>query len=313
MTTPDNLSHELIEFPVESGGERLDKLIVSRLSDRLTRAQIQALIKDGLVTVNDKQIKPGVRLKGGETIRVQVPLQPPEEPGIEPEPIELDVLYEDDDLAVINKPAGLIVHPGAGNERGTLANAILARYPQIAQINISPKRRGIVHRLDKDTSGLILVAKHNMAMHKLMRQFQERTVEKYYLALVEKAPKTTTGRIDAPIDRDPKNRKKMAVIKRGNPAVSEFVVLETFREGQTLVQVKLLTGRTHQIRVHMEFIGAPVVGDRIYGYRKQRIPLKGQFLHAAKLAFDHPRTGERMTFEAPLPERLQTILDDLRK
>ncbi len=304
---------QTLEFKVDPAavGERLDKIIVAHVGDALTRTQIQTLIKEGNVTVNDKPEKASLRLKGGEHIRVLVP-PPTNDTAVEPEVIDLDILYEDEDFAVVNKPAGLVVHPGAGNEKGTLVNAILARYPQIAEMNYVPKRRGIVHRLDKDTSGVILIAKNAPTMQKLMRQFQDRSVEKLYLTLVERTPKTTTGRINAPIDRDPRDRKKMSVQPKGNPAISEFVILENFRDGLTLVQVRLLTGRTHQIRVHMAWMGCPVVGDRIYGFRKQRIPLKGQFLHAAKLCIDHPRTGERLCFEAPLPARLQAILDELR-
>lgn len=304
--------HETYEFIVPGSGERLDKILVTQLGERLTRSQIQQLIKDGHVMVNGKVIKPGIRLKGGETIKLEIPPTPPDTTVI-PEPIDLTILYEDEDLAVIDKPAGLIVHPGVGSEGGTLVHAILARYPEIADIPIAPKRRGIVHRLDKDTSGVILIARNATAMHRLMKQFADRTVEKYYLTLVERSPKTATGRIDAPIGRDPRDRKKMAVTRDGRPAVTEFVVLDTFDEGQTLVRVRLLTGRTHQIRAHMAYIGAPVVGDRVYGYRKQRLSLKGQFLHAHTLTFTHPRTGERLTFTSPLPGRLQHVLDQLRR
>lgn len=308
MNTPETKTYEFI---VSTPKERLDKIIVAQLGDVLTRSQIQTLIKDGEVTVDDKRVKSGVKLKGGEVIRVTVP-PPVEDEAVQPEEIELDIIYEDDDLAIINKPAGLVVHPGTGNPSGTLVNAILARYPQIAEMSYAPKRRGIVHRLDKETSGLILIAKKANTLHKMMKQFQARTVDKVYLTLVERPPKTPTGRINLPIDRDQKDRKKMAVHRDGRPAVSEFMTLETFSAGQTLVQVKLLTGRTHQIRVHMAYIGAPVVGDRVYGRRKQRVSLKGQFLHATKLCFDHPRTGERMCFESPLPARLEAVLENLR-
>lgn len=291
-------------------GERLDKVLVARLGDRLTRSQIQALIKDGQATVNGAAVKTGLKLKGGEQIVLTIP-PPPEDDSVEPEPIALDIIYEDDDLAVINKPAGLVVHPGAGNRSGTLVNAILARYPQIAEMRYAPQRRGIVHRLDKDTSGLILIAKRASAMRHLTNQFQQRTVDKVYLALVEKPPKTSIGRIDLPIARDPNQRTRMSVQRDGRPAVSEFTVLERFNSGPALLEVKLLTGRTHQIRVHLAYIGSPIVGDAIYGYRKQR--LRGQFLHAARLCFDHPRSGERLCFEAPLPERLRTLLDELRE
>jgi 23S rRNA pseudouridine1911/1915/1917 synthase len=302
---------QMIEFAVERPGERLDKIIVDKVGDALTRSQIQALIKDGKVTVNGGRVKAGVRLKGGETIRMEVP-PPVIDESVEPEPITLNIVYEDDDIAVIDKPAGLVVHPGAGNERGTLVNAILARWPEIAQIHIAPKRRGIVHRLDKDTSGLILVAKNGRAMHRLMGQFQKRTVDKVYVALLEREPPTPTGRIDAPIMRDPNNRRKMAAQRGGKPALSEFEVVERFKSGQALVRVKLLTGRTHQIRVHMLFLDAPIVGDTLYGWRRQRIRLKRQFLHAAHLCFDQPTTGERLCFDSPLPPELEAALAELR-
>lgn len=305
--------HETYEFTVPDGGERLDKILVTQLGERLTRSQIQQLIKEGHVMVNGRAIKPGIRLKGGESIRLEIPPVPPDVTTVIPEAIDLSILYEDADLAVIDKPAGLIVHPGVGNESGTLVHAILSRYPEIAEIAIAPKRRGIVHRLDKDTSGVILIARNATAMHRLMKQFADRSVEKHYITLVERPPKTATGRIDAPIGRDTRDRKKMAVTRDGRPAITEFVVVESFDDGQTLLRVRLLTGRTHQIRVHLAYIGAPVVGDRIYGYRKQRISLKGQFLHASTLTFTHPRTGERLTFTSPLPGRLQHVLDQLRR
>jgi 23S rRNA pseudouridine1911/1915/1917 synthase len=299
------------EYTSTTPGERLDKSLVAHLGDQLTRSQIQALIKDGQVTVNGETIKAGVKLKGGERITITIPA-PKEDTTVQPEDIPLDIIYEDDALAVINKPAGLIVHPGSGNETGTLVNAILARYPQIAEMSYAPKRRGIVHRLDKDTSGLILIAKNATALHGLMEQFQRRSVEKIYLALLERSPKTATGRINVPITRDPTQRKKMAVSRDGKSAVTEFTVVERFKTGQALVRLKLLTGRTHQIRIHMAFIDCPIVGDNVYGFRKQRL-LHRQFLHATELCFDHPRTGERMCFEAPLPADLQAVLDVLRR
>lgn len=301
---------EHVEFTVGTPGERLDKIVAAHFGERLTRTQVQALIHDGHVTVNGQAVKAGVKLKGGEQISVEVP-PPPEDRRVEAEPIPLNVVYEDGDLAVIDKPAGLVVHPGAGNESGTLVNAILARWPQIATMNYAPKRRGIVHRLDKDTSGLILVAKTAAALHRLAAQFQQRTVEKTYIALLERTPKTSTGRIELPIGRDPANRRKRAVLREGRPAVSEFTVVERFADGKALVHVRLLTGRTHQIRVHMAYLGCPLVGDALYGFRRQT--LHGQFLHAWRLCFDQPRTGERLCFESPLPPRLQTVLADLRK
>ncbi len=300
------------EFTVEQAGERLDKLIVARIS-RLSRAQIQAMIKDGQVTVDGAQVKPGVKLRGGERVFVQLPLEEEAAEPPQPEDIPLMVVWEDDTLALIDKPASMVIHPATGNQSGTLVNALLARYPQIGKMDDPDERRGIVHRLDKDTSGLIVIAKTAAALTDLMMQFQERTVDKTYLALLERRPQTDAGRIDAPIGRDPKQRKRMAVVRNGKDATTEFTVLDDdFREGQALVEFRIFTGRTHQIRVHAAFINCPVVGDRVYGYRKQRTKMKRQFLHAAKIAFDHPTSGERLVFESSLPVGLQQIMGKLR-
>ncbi|HLV36893.1 MAG TPA: RluA family pseudouridine synthase [Spirillospora sp.] len=301
-----------IDFIVQQSGERLDKTIMAHIGDRLSRAQLQALIEEGRVLVDGRQVKPGTKLKGGEHISLTIPVRETAET-VQPEALPLQIIYEDDDLAVIDKPAGMVVHPGELNETGTLVSALLHRWPQIATMNIEEKRAGIVHRLDKDTSGLIVIAKHDRARRHLTEQFQARTVEKVYTALLEKRPQTSTGRIEAPIGRDPKQRKRMAVLREGRPAISEYTVIDDdFPGGFALVKVRLLTGRTHQIRVHMAFIGCPIVGDRVYGYRKQRVGLKRQFLHASELAFDQPTTGERLHFESPLPAGLQNILTKLR-
>jgi 23S rRNA pseudouridine1911/1915/1917 synthase len=306
------MNSERIDLTADQPGERLDKTLMAHLGERMSRAQLQALIEQGLVLVNDRQVKAGHKLKGGEQIAVTIPLRETSET-VQPESIPLVVLYEDDDLAVIDKPAGMVVHPGDLNESGTLVSALLHHWPQIASMNIEEKRAGIVHRLDKDTSGLIVIAKNDRARRHLTAQFQARSVEKIYLALLEKRPQTLTGRIDVPIGRDPKQRKKMAVLRDGRPAISEFTVIDDRFTGDfALVQVRLLTGRTHQIRVHMAYIGCPIVGDRVYGFRKQRIGLKRQFLHASQLAFDHPTSGQRLRFESPLPAGLQNILDKLR-
>lgn len=304
MTNPD------LTFTVEDAGARLDKLIVEHLPEK-SRSQIQAMIKDGLVTVDGEPVKAGIKLRGGEVVDVMLPT--PAENTLEPETIDLTIVYEDDALAVIDKPSGLVVHPGAGGETGTLVHALLARYPEITQIHSDERRRGIVHRLDKDTSGLIVVARTDAAQKHLMKQFEERTVDKTYLALVERRPKTDTGRIDAPIGRDRNQRKRMAVVREGRPAVTEFRVVEDdFREGQALIEVDILTGRTHQIRVHLAFIGCPIVGDTVYGFRKQRVKLKRQFLHAHKLSFDHPTTGERLSFTSELPVGLVNVMEKMR-
>lgn len=307
-----NMREELIEFEVTQAGERLDKTILAHIGDRLSRAQLQGLISEGRVTVDDKSVKAGIKLKGGERVALTIP-QPEEPESVQPEALSLHIIYEDDDLAVIDKPAGMTVHPGMNNETGTLVNALLARWPEIANMNVEEKRAGIVHRLDKDTSGLIVIAKNDHAQQQLAEQFQNRTVEKTYIALVERRPQTVTGRIEAPIARDPKQRKRMAVVHHGKPAVTEFQVIDDqFSGNQALLKVNIHTGRTHQIRVHMAFIGSPIVGDSVYGFRKQRIRLKRHFLHAAALSFDHPTNGKRLLFESPLPTGLQNILEKLR-
>ncbi|MFN8372528.1 MAG: RluA family pseudouridine synthase [Anaerolineae bacterium] len=305
------MPEELLEFTADTPGERLDVALVMN-TDGLSRGQLQALIHDVRVMVDGKPAKPSLKLKGGETIVVHMP-PPPQDDRVAPQELDLNIVYEDDALAVIDKPAGLVVHPGDGNEQGTLVNALLARYPQIAQIPYDARRRGIVHRLDKDTSGLLVIAKNAPAQLKLVEQFAARTVDKTYLALVERMPKTLTGRIEAPIARDPHQRKRMAVTRAGKPAITEYKVIDMdFPEGQALLEVNLLTGRTHQIRVHLAFIGAPIVGDIVYGFRKQRVKMNRQFLHAAKLAFNHPLTGERLRFESPLPDDLRKIMDGLK-
>jgi 23S rRNA pseudouridine1911/1915/1917 synthase len=307
------MTEQQVEFKATTPGERLDKLIVAEIGDGLSRAQIQTLIKDGLVTVDGAAVKPGVKLKGGELISLTIPARGDNDV-VKPEAIPLRVLFEDKDIAVIDKPAGMTVHPGVGNETGTLVSAMLAHWPEIAKMNTNEKRAGIVHRLDKDTSGLMVIAKNDVSRRRLMEQFQSRTVEKTYLALLEKAPPTQIGRVEAPIARDPNQRKRMAVVRGGKPAISEYRVIESeFSGDQALVRVNLLTGRTHQIRVHMAFIDAPIVGDSVYGFRKQRVKLKRHFLHAAELAFDHPRTGERLRFESPLPPGLANVLEKLRE
>ena len=300
-------------FIADAPKERLDKFVLAQLPG-YSRAQIQTLIRDGRVLVDGATQKTGYKFKGGEEVSVLIP--PLEETSIEPEEIDLEIVYEDDDLAVIDKAAGMVVHPGSGNETGTLVNALLARYPELADMMDDPQtqdRLGIVHRLDRGTSGLLVIARNKATLLALMRQFQERSVDKVYLALLESRPKSNTGLVDAPITRDPRQRKRMWVHRDGKPAQTEFQVLDDHFQGdRALVQLKLLTGRTHQIRVHMAFIGCPVMGDTVYGRRKQRVKLKRQFLHAHELAFEHPVTGERMTFVSELPVGLRSVMEKLR-
>lgn len=298
-------------------GERLDKLITVHLHT-LSRVKVQQLIKDGLVTVDGKLAKAAYRIEGGESITAEVAdalINPLDAASISPQatPIPLDVLYEDADLIAINKPAGMVVHPIAGTETDTLVNAILARWPQVANVG-DPARPGIVHRLDKDTSGVILIAKTATARKSLLAQFRARTVKKRYLALVEGIPATPTGEIDAPIGRNPAQRKKMTVLREGRKSLTHYNVLQMYDyHGSkfTLIEALPQTGRTHQIRVHLAFIGHPVAGDAVYGRRKQRLRVSRQFLHAESITFQSPGSGEMLTIHAPLPAPLQAILDQL--
>lgn len=300
-------SFETREITVTEAGERLDKYLAAQFSD-LSRAQIQALIRAGQVTVNGAAAKASLRLEGGERIRLQVPVAE-ESAGPEPEAIPLVVLYEDEQVAVVDKPAGMVVHPAFGHQTGTLVNAALSRWPQIAAF-AEPGRAGIVHRLDKETSGVILIAKTPQALESLRAQFKARTIRKRYLALVEGLPQTPEGVIDAPIGRDSRQRKRMAVLRDGREALTEFRVVEVFAS-YSLLEVWPKTGRTHQIRAHLAFIGHPVVGDTVYGRRKQPFTLKRHFLHAASITFAHPISGEPITVESPLPVALQNLLDKL--
>jgi 23S rRNA pseudouridine1911/1915/1917 synthase len=239
---------------------------------------------------------------------------PPTQPtDLVAEDIPLDVIFENDDLLVVNKPAGMVVHPAAGHDSGTLVNAVLGHDPEIEGIG-GEERPGIVHRLDKDTSGLIVVAKNDAAMRWLQEQFRQRTVQKTYLALVDGAPPTPTGRIEAPIGRDPKSRKKMAVTApaKGREAISEYKTIESFRK-HTLLEVRPLTGRTHQIRLHCAMLNCPIVGDVQYGHDKMSLELKRHFLHAYQLKITLPGEQKARIFEAPLPPELEKVLDSLRR
>ncbi len=301
-------THELV---VPSGEEsRLDRFLAASLSQH-SRARLQALIKAGQVSVNGKPvIKAGHPLAGGETVTIVVPAAQPT--GLILEDIPLDVIFENDEVIVINKPAGLVVHPAAGHATGTLVQAVLSHAPEIEGVG-GELRPGLVHRLDKDTSGLILIAKNERAQRFLQAQFQGRDVQKTYVALVDGHPPTATGRVEAPIGRDPRERKRMAVVPaaKGRAASTSYRTLENFDE-HALPELDLHTGRTHQIRVHMAFIGCPVVGDRVYGRRRASLPLARHFLHAARLQVTLPGEETPRAFEAPLPTELQAALDKLR-
>ncbi|MFN8496783.1 MAG: RluA family pseudouridine synthase [Anaerolineae bacterium] len=297
---------ESAELSVAPGavGERLDKYLADARPD-LSRSLIQRLIKDGDILVNGRPARASQRVAAGDSVSLRIP--PPQPLAAVPAPqIPVDILYQDADLLVINKPAGLVVHPAHGHSDDTLVNALLAHVPDLAGIG-GVQRPGIVHRLDKDTSGLLLVAKNDHAHHALQAQFKGRRVDKVYLALVEGRLATPRGRIDAPIGRDGRERKKMAVVPDGRPAQTEFRVLETLAD-TTLVEAHLLTGRTHQARLHFASIGHPIVGDTVYGRRKARAGVGRQLLHAYRLAFDLPTTGERVEITAPLPDDFRQAL-----
>jgi 23S rRNA pseudouridine1911/1915/1917 synthase len=292
----------------ESSGERLDRFISDRLPV-LSRASVQRLIEEGNILVDGRERIASYRVQTGETIGITVP--PPEPASALPEAIPLDIIYEDEDLMVVNKPAGMVVHPAAGHVGGTLVNAVLAHAPGV---NVGGEERpGIVHRLDADTSGLIIVAKNDNALRFLQDQFKKRSVHKRYLALVEGQLTPPRGRIVAPIGRDPKHRQRMAVVTSGGRAREAVTVYRTVSnfDGYTLVEAEPLTGRTHQIRVHFAFMGFPIVGDMVYGKKKKnRLGLTRQFLHAWRLAFTLP-SGRTAEFSAPLPEDLRAVLEQL--
>lgn len=297
-----------ITFIAEGEGQRLDKALSAHVTG-LSRAAAQRLIKDGAVTVNGQPSKPSYRVQTGDEIFVRIPAEMPEE--ALPEDIPLSIIYEDDVLLVVDKPAGMVVHPALGHTSGTLVNAVLAHCPQMTESG-GVERAGIVHRLDKDTSGLILIAKDEDARAALQRQFKRRQVTKTYLALVEEQVQPREGIIEAPIGRDKRQRKKMAVLRRGREARTMYRALEYFPH-HTLLEVRPRTGRTHQIRVHLAWLGHPVVGDTVYGRRRQRLLQGRHFLHAARLRFTHPVTGEEVECKAPLPPELEAVLRQLHR
>ena len=290
---------------VDAPTDRLDRFAAARLP-HLTRSHIKLLIDSGLVTVDGKPGKPSQRLRPGQAVAVTIPDPTPST--LTPEDIPLHVAYEDADIIVVDKPAGLTVHPGPGHPSHTLVNAILARCPDLAAIKGSI-RPGIVHRLDKDTSGLIVIAKNDDAHQDLQRQFKARDVKKTYLALALGHIAPAQSRIDAPIARDPRHRQRMAVVPGGRPSVTDYRVLEQL-SAHCYVECRPLTGRTHQIRVHLATIGHPLLGDTLYGGRSPL--LARQFLHAAALEFHQPRTGAPVRCKSPLPQDLAAVLSTLR-
>ncbi|KGN01902.1 RluA family pseudouridine synthase [Clostridium botulinum] len=287
---------------------RLDVFISNSLEDK-SRSHIQKLIQEGHVKVNEKDKKSNYKLKLHDFVVVDNIEK--EDKKINPENIELDILYEDKDIIVINKSQGMVVHPATSNYSGTLVNALLYHCDTLSTLN-DDTRPGIVHRIDKDTSGVLVVAKNNKAHEILAEQLKEHSMKREYIALVEGNVKEENGLVDKPLGRNPKDRIKMAVVEGGKNAVTHYEVLKRFKKN-TLVKCILETGRTHQIRVHMSYIGHPLVGDPMYGFKKQRFKLNGQMLHAKKLGFIHPTTEEYIEFESDLPQYYKEILLKLDK
>lgn len=300
---------ETMEYSIQSNeaGERIDK-VLTNIDEEWSRSQIQSWIVEGSVKVNGETVKRNYKVSEGDHITIVIP--EPEVLDVVPEPLDLDIYYEDSDVIVVNKPRGMVVHPAPGHPSGTLVNGLLYHCKDLSGIN-GVLRPGIVHRIDMDTSGLLMVAKNDLAHEKLVKQLQEKTVTRKYLAIVHGVIPHDVGTIDAPLGRDPKDRQRMTIVDNGRHAVTHFRVLERF-SNFTYVECELETGRTHQIRVHMKYIGYPLAGDPKYGPRKT-LDIDGQALHAEVLGFIHPRTEEYLEFSAPLPSEMTKLLDSLRK
>lgn len=305
--TDESTVQELLAWIAEEAKTRIDKFIAEQLPD-VSRSQVQLWIGDGKVLVNGQVVKANYKLNVGDHIELSVP--EPEAVDLQPEPIPIEVVYEDRDVIVVNKQRGLVVHPAPGHSSGTLVNALMYHCKDLSGIN-GELRPGIVHRIDKDTSGLLMAAKNDKAHASLAAQLKEHSVTRRYIALVHGNLSHDQGTVDAPIGRDTNDRKMFAVTERNSKhAVTHFMVLERFGD-YTLLELKLETGRTHQIRVHMKFIGHPLVGDPMYG-RNKGIRMDGQALHAAVLGFIHPSSEEYLEFSAPLPEDMEDVLSSLR-
>jgi 23S rRNA pseudouridine1911/1915/1917 synthase len=306
------LNNQLVVLRYENKNpQRIDKFLAARLPE-LSRSRLQSLIKDGLVTVDGEKARKGGQLVNlNNTVAITIP--PKIQSELTPEEYPLDIIFENEDLLVINKPPGMVVHPSAGHSSGTLVHAVLAHAPDIEGVG-GESRPGVVHRLDKDTSGLILMAKNDFAHRWLQNQFKTHQVIKTYHALVDGKPPTGQGRVEAPIGRDPAQRKKMAIVSagKGRQATSEYQTLMVYAY-HTLLEVRPITGRTHQIRLHLAFLGCPVVGDRVYGRRKPSVELDRHFLHAARMIIRLPDEKNPRTFEAPMPKDLARILEELSK
>ncbi|MFQ5946162.1 MAG: RluA family pseudouridine synthase [Anaerolineae bacterium] len=299
-------SDQDLELVVDRGARRLDAYL-ARVRPETSRTRWQELIREGRVLVDGRRSKSSAAIEAGARVQIRLPAAEPDR--LAAESIPLEVVYEDDDLIVVDKPAGMVVHPGPGHQAGTLLNALLARYPDLGAQG--SERPGIVHRLDKGTSGLIIFSRHPAARDYLQAQFKRRQVEKVYLSLVDGRLQPRRGIIDAPLGRDPARRTRMSVMPGGRPAQTEYRVLEDLGS-HTYLEARPLTGRTHQVRVHLAFAGHPVAGDRIYGRRKRGLDLDRPFLHAHRLAFRRPSDGGRLDAESPLPEDLRSVLEALR-
>ncbi len=303
------MRNEVFKVSPDDAEKRLDVWLTAALKD-FSRSYVEKLIQDGNAAVNGKKVKSGYKLKAGDNIEVDIPEPKPLE--VKAEEIELDVIHEDEDIIVINKPRGMVVHPAAGNYTGTLVNALLRHCGgSLSDIN-GVIRPGIVHRIDKDTSGVLVIAKNNRSHKILSDMLKEHDINRIYIAVAEGIITADRGTVDAPIGRHPVDRKKMAVnLKNGRRAVTHFKVLERFAD-TTLLELRLETGRTHQIRVHMSYIGHPLVGDNVYGRKKQKYDFEGQALHAGTLGFIHPGTGEYVEYKAKPPEEFERLIERLR-
>ncbi len=305
----------LIEFevPQDNPVERIDVCVPRFYPGLFSRSRFRSLVREGLVRLNGSSVKPASKVNPGDTIVVKLPSQAPAQPDLAPEDIDLDVVYEDTSILVINKPRGIVVHPAAGHPKGTLVNAILRHCPGILKTDPQGLRPGIVHRLDKDTTGLMVVAKTSVALQNLQIQMKQRTAVRQYAALCKGRVSEDSGVIDAPLARDPKNRKRMAVHQDGREAVTEYEVLARFGNEYTLLKANLITGRTHQIRVHMAYIRHPVVGDPLYSRTKGELGLEGQALHAFGLGIMVPESNRYQEFFAPFPGDMLEALDTLKR
>lgn len=301
------MNDKLYEVIGEDSGKRLD--IYTTEKSGLSRSLVQKLIKDNELFLNGNPSKANIKLEEGDKVSFQIP--EPTDLEAKPQDIPLEIIYQDEDIAVVNKPQGMVVHPAAGNYDGTMVNALLFHLKDLSGVG-GVVRPGIVHRIDKDTSGVLVVAKNDMAHHSLTNQIKEHTVKRVYQAIVHGVIAAPGGTVDAPVGRHSSDRKKMTVTnKNSRNAVTHFTVLKRF-PAYTHIEARLETGRTHQIRVHMQYAGYPVVGDPVYGQRKTSFAfLKGQVLHAATLGFNHPRTGQYMEFSAPLPEYFTRVLTEI--